>query len=157
MILFIYRILINFVLIFSPFIILIRILKKKEDTKRFKEKLCFFSKRKIKKKLIWFHGASVGEISSIIPLVLRLEKNNKIDQILITSSTLSSSKILNQFKFKKTIHQFFPIDTNQMSKRFLHYWKPSLAIFIDSEIWPNMISRCQKDFYIIGNLPWQYL
>ena len=139
MIIFIYRVLINFVLIFSPFIILIRILKKKEDIKRFKEKLCFFSKRKIKKKLIWFHGASVGEISSIIPLVLRLEKNNKIDQILITSSTLSSSKILNQFKFKKTIHQFFPIDTNQMSKRFLHYWKPSLAIFIDSEIWPNMI------------------
>ena len=139
MILFIYRILINFVLIFSPLIILIRIFKKKEDTKRFKEKLCFFSKRKIKKKLIWFHGASVGEISSIVPLVLRLEKNNKIDQILITSSTLSSSKILNQFKFKKTIHQFFPIDTNQMSKRFLDYWKPSLAIFIDSEIWPNMI------------------
>ena len=70
MILFIYRILINFVLIFSPFIILIRILKKKEDIKRFKEKLCFFSKRKIKKKLIWFHGASVGEITSIIPIVL---------------------------------------------------------------------------------------
>ena len=139
MILFIYRILINFVLIFSPLIILIRILKKKEDIKRFKEKLCFFSKRKIKKKLIWFHGASVGEISSIIPIVLKLEKNNKIDQILITSSTLSSSKILNQFKFKKTIHQFFPIDTNMISKKFLDYWKPSLAIFIDSEIWPNMI------------------
>ena len=139
MILFIYRILINFVFIFSPFIILIRVLKKKEDIKRFKEKLCFFSKRKIKKKLIWFHGASVGEITSVIPIVLKLEKNNNIDQILITSSTLSSSKILNQFKFKKTIHQFFPIDTNHMSKKFLNYWKPSLAIFIDSEIWPNMI------------------
>ena len=92
MVLFIYRILINLIFIFSPLIILIRILKKKEDLKRFKEKFCFFSKKKIKKKLIWFHGASVGEISSIIPLVFKLEKNKKIDQILITSSTLSSAK-----------------------------------------------------------------
>ena len=131
MILFIYRILINFVLIFSPFIFLIRILKKKEDIKRFKEKLCFFSKRKIKNKLIWFHGASVGEISSIVPIVLKLEKNNNIDQILITSSTLSSSNILNQFKFKKTIHQFFPIDTNQMSKKFLKLFNLNLKKFIN--------------------------
>ncbi len=139
MLLFIYRSIINFIFLISPLIILIRVLKKKEDKIRFKEKFCFFSKKKIKKKLIWFHGASVGEILSIIPLVLNLEKNNEIDQILITSSTLSSSKIFNQFKFKKTVHQFFPIDTNRLSKKFLNHWKPSLAIFIDSEIWPNMI------------------
>ena len=84
MVLFIYRILINLVLICSPIIILIRVLKKKEDVRRFKEKFCFFSEKKIKKKLIWFHGASVGEISSIIPLVFKLEKNKSIDQILIT-------------------------------------------------------------------------
>ena len=89
----------------------------------------FFFKKKIKKKLIWFHGASVGEISSIIPLVFKLEENKKIDQILITSSTLSSANVLNQFKFKKTIHQFFPIDTNHISKKFLNYWKPSLSNF----------------------------
>ena len=144
MVLFIYRILINLVLICSPIIILIRVLKKKEDVRRFKEKFCFFSEKKIKKKLIWFHGASVGEISSIIPLVFKLEKNKSIDQILITSSTLSSSNVLKQFKFKKTIHQFFPVDTNQLSKKFLNYWKPSLAIFIDSEIWPNMILNLKK-------------
>ena len=96
MLLFIYRLIINFIFLISPLIVLIRILKKKEDKIRFKEKFCLFSKKKIKKKLIWFHGASVGEISSIIPLVFKLEKNNEIDQILITSSTLSSSNIFKQ-------------------------------------------------------------
>ena len=145
MVLLVYRIFINLILIFSPIIILIRILKKKEDIYRFKEKFCFFSKKKIKKKLVWFHGASVGEISSIIPIVFSLEKNKKIDQILITSSTLSSANIFKQFKFKKTVHQFFPVDTDRLSRKFLNYWKPSLAIFIDSEIWPNMILNLRKD------------
>ena len=62
----------------------------------------------------------------------------KIKQILITSNTLSSSKILSNFKFKKTIQQFFPIDTNYHTNKFLNYWLPSIAIFIDSEIWPQM-------------------
>ena len=68
----------------------------------------------------------------------------KISQILITSNTLSSSKILSNLKLKKTIHQFFPIDTNYHTKKFLDYWKPSVAIFIDSEIWPNMITNIKK-------------
>ena len=145
MVLLVYRIFINLILIFSPIIILIRILKKKEDVHRFKEKFCFFSKKKIKKKLVWFHGASVGEISSIIPIVFSLEKNKKIDQILITSSTLSSANILKKFKFKKTVHQFFPVDTDKISRKFLNYWRPSLAVFIDSEIWPNMILNLKKE------------
>ena len=77
MVLFIYRSLINIIFILSPIIVLIRIVKKKEDLNRFKEKFCIFSYKKIKKKLIWFHGASVGEISSIIPLVFKLEENKK--------------------------------------------------------------------------------
>ena len=144
MILFIYRILINTVLLFSPIIILVRLLKRKEDVKRFQEKLGFFSKNKIGKKLIWFHGASVGELLSVIPLVENLEKDKNIDQILITSSTISSAKVFNKFKFKKTVHQFFPIDANIISKKFLNYWKPCMAIFIDSEIWPNTIHNLNK-------------
>ena len=144
MILFIYRILINTVLLFSPIIILVRLLKRKEDVKRFREKLGFFSKNKIGKKLIWFHGASVGELLSIIPLVENLEKDKNINQILITSSTISSAKVFNKFKFKKSIHQFFPIDANIISKKFLNYWKPCMAIFIDSEIWPNTIHNLNK-------------
>ena len=136
---FFYRIIINLIIILSPLIILIRLLKKKEHPIRFKEKLCFFSKKRGQGKLIWFHGASVGEILSIIPLVEKLEKNKNINKILITSSTLSSSNIFLKFKFKKTIHQFFPIDSNFFTKKFIEYWKPSLAIFIESEIWPNII------------------
>ena len=139
-----YRILINLILFLSPIIILIRFLQKKEDPIRFKEKIGFFSKKKLKGKLIWFHGASVGEILSVIPLIEKLEKNKHIRQILITSNTLSSSKILSKLKLKKTIHQFFPIDTNYNSNKFLNYWDPSIAIFIDSEIWPNMISNIKK-------------
>ena len=142
--LFFYRIIINIVFFLSPLIILIRLFKKKEDSVRFKEKFCFFSKKRIKGKIIWFHGASVGEILSVIPLIEKLEKNKNIHQILITSNTLSSSKILSNLKLKKTIHQFFPIDTSYHSKKFLEYWKPSSAIFIDSEIWPNMINNIKK-------------
>ena len=122
-----------------------RVIFKKEDPKRFKEKFCFFSEKKNKGKLIWFHGASVGELQSIVPLIEQLDKNEKIKQILITSNTLSSSKVINKFKFKKVIHQFFPIDVNFLSKKFLNYWKPSIAFFIDSEIWPNMLLNLKNE------------
>ena len=134
-----YRLLINIVFLISPIIVILRLLKKKESFKRFKEKFCFFSKKRSEGKLLWFHGASVGEIQSIIPLLERLEKNKKIKQILVTSNTLSSSNIIEKFKFKKIVHQFFPIDTNILSKKFLNYWKPDVAFFIDSEIWPNTL------------------
>ena len=142
---FIYKLLINLVFLFSPIIILIRLLKKKEHPVRFKEKFGIFTKKKLAGKLIWFHGASVGEILSIIPLVEKLEEKNDIRQILITSNTLSSANILSNIKLKKTIHQFFPMDTNYHTNKFLNYWKPSVAIFIDSEIWPNMINNIKKN------------
>ena len=141
---FIYRILINLVILLSPIIILVRILKNKEDKIRFKEKFCFFSKNRRSGKLIWFHGSSVGEVLSILPLIEKLEKKKSIKQILITSSTLSSSKVLAKYKLNKTIHQFFPVDSNLLTTKFLNYWKPSLAIFIESEIWPNMFKNIKK-------------
>ena len=150
----IYRFLINIILILSPIIIIFRLIKGKEDLKRFKEKFCFFSINKDKGKLIWFHGASVGEIQSIVPLIEKIEKNKNIKKILVTSNTLSSSKIVKKFKFKKVIHQFFPIDTNYHSNKFINYWKPSVAFFIDSEIWPNMIINLKKKKYSNNNFEW---
>ena len=91
---FLYRILINFVFIISPLIIIIRLFKGKEDINRFKEKFCNFSISRANGKVIWLHGASVGELQSIIPLLEKLEKDKNIKQILLTSNTLSSSKII---------------------------------------------------------------
>ena len=141
---FFYRILINLIFLLSPFIILFRLIKKKEDFTRFREKLGFFTKNRTKGKLIWFHGASVGEFQSIVPLLEKLEKSKKIDQILITSNTLSSSKIISKIKLNKISHQFFPIDNNLILKKFISYWKPSAAFFVDSEIWPNTILNLNK-------------
>ena len=142
---FFYKIFINIILILSPLIILVRLLKKKEDFIRFREKLGFFKINRTKGKLIWFHGASVGEFQSIIPLLEKLEKSKKISQILITSNTLSSSKIISKIKLKKISHQFFPIDNDFIIKKFINHWKPSLALFIDSEIWPNTLINLNKE------------
>ena len=141
----IYRFLINLVFFFSPLIVIFRLIKRKEHKKRFKEKFCFFSKERGNGKLIWFHGASVGEIQSIIPLIDKFENRKDIKKILITSNTLSSSKIIKKLNFKKVIHQFFPIDTNYHSNKFINFWRPSAAFFIDSEIWPNMIINLKKN------------
>ena len=135
---FFYQIILTLILPLSPLIILFRILKNKEDKKRFTEKFSISSKIRRNGKLIWFHGASVGEILSIIPIIKNYEKKKSINQILITSSTLSSSKVLEKYKFKKTIHQFYPIDHIYFTNKFLKYWRPNLAIFIESEIWPCM-------------------
>jgi 3-deoxy-D-manno-octulosonic-acid transferase len=141
---FLYQTLITILILFSPLIIFFRILIKKEDTKRYKEKFCLPSKKRNMGNLIWFHGSSVGELLSILPLVQVLEKNKSINQILITTSTLSSAQIFKKFNFKKTIHQFFPIDSIFFSYKFLNYWKPTIAIFVESEIWPSIFRALSK-------------
>jgi len=141
---FLYQIILSLLVLISPILIIFRIYKGKEDKIRFREKFSIPSKKRTIGKLIWFHGASVGEILSIIPLIENYEKDKLINQILVTSSTLSSSKVLKKFKFKKTVHQFYPIDHFFFTKRFLEYWKPNLAIFIDSEIWPNMFKKLEE-------------
>ena len=140
----IYRIFINTVFLILPIIIIVRLLKGKEDYRRVKEKIGFNSIKRGTGNLIWFHGASVGEMKSIIPLIAKLEKQKNIQKILITSNTISSAKIFKNLKLKKTIHQFFPIDTNFISKKFINYWSPSKVFFVDSEIWPNMILNIKQ-------------
>ncbi len=144
MIFFIYQLIISIILFFSPLIVIYRIIKKKEDKFRVKEKFCFFSKKRSEGKLIWFHGSSVGEIISAIPIIKKYDSDKSISQILVTSSTLSSSNILGKIKFKKTVHQFYPIDHFFFSNKFLNYWKPSVAIFLESEIWPCIFKSLKK-------------
>ncbi len=140
----IYQFLVSIIIIISPLIVILRIFRNKEDKIRFKEKFCFFSKKRGYGKLVWFHGASVGEIMSVLPIINKLEKNKSINKILITTSTLSASKIIEKIRFRKVVHQFFPIDHIFFSKRFLNFWKPNLAIFIESEIWPSMFKNLKK-------------
>ena len=139
-----YEVLTIIVIIFSPFIFFFRLIFGKEDPKRILEKFCIYSKNYKNTKTVWFHGASVGEILSIIPIIQILEKNKKIKKILLTSSTKSSALIFRKYRFKKTTHVYYPIDENNLTKRFINYWQPKLAIFIDSEIWPNMFKNLSK-------------
>ena len=144
MIFFLYQFSLSLILFFSPIIIVFRIFKNKEHRSRFKEKFCISSKERKNGKLIWFHGSSVGEILSAIPIIKRYDNDKSINRILVTSSTLSSSKILGKIKFKKTIHQFYPIDHVLISRKFLDHWKPDIAIFLESEIWPCMFKLIKK-------------
>ena len=136
---FIYNLISTFFLIISPIIVIYRIAIGKEDKIRFLERYAISSKKRKKGKLVWFHCSSVGELLSIIPIIEKLELNTKIDQVLITTTTLSSSKIFEKFKFKKSLHQFFPIDNKFILNRFLSYWKPAALLLCESEIWPNLI------------------
>ena len=140
----IYQILFFFIFLISPLIIFFRILKKKDHKTRFLEKFTIFSKKRKSGNLIWFHGSSVGEILSVIPLIEKYEKDKSINQILVTSTTLSSSKIINNFNFKKTIHQFYVLDLFFLTSRFINFWKPNIAIFIESEIWPSMFKQIHE-------------
>src|SRR5210317_110221 len=140
----IYQFFISLILFISPLIILIRLLNGKEDRKRFKEKFSIINHKSPQGKTVWFHAASVGEIMSIISILQYYEKKNEIKTILLTTSTLSSARIIENLKFTKVIHQFYPIDHFIIVKKFLDHWKPKIAIFLESEIWPRMFYEINK-------------
>ncbi len=143
---FIYNFFTKIFLLISPIIFIYRIFKQKEDPKRFLEKYCIYKKNKNNKpNQVWIHAASVGELISIIPIIKKLEKINKIKKILLTTTTVSSANLLKNYKFKKTSHMYFPLDTKNIVRKFIYYWKPQLAIFVDSEIWPNMFANLNKN------------
>jgi len=131
---------------FTPIYLYYRKIRKKEDSIRYKEKLSKINISREEGCLIWFHVASVGEAMSILPLIDACIKEQKINKILITSITISSGKILEK-KFNKStnvIHQYLPLDVPILVNKFLEHWKPNLSIFIDSEVWPNLILNINK-------------
>ena len=133
----IYSYLINFFFPVLILVIYIRTFLKKEDKKRFKEKLfssSFDIKKNTQKKLIWFHAASIGELKSIIPLLKKLANKKELN-FLITTITLSSSKLIetNLKNHKNITHRFFPIDKPNLVKSFIDSWSPELIIFVDSK------------------------
>ena len=133
----------------TPIYLFIRKLRKKEHPIRYKEKLSEINLPRGEGFLLWCHAASVGEAMSILPLIENFEQEEKIKKILITTITLSSAQVL-QKKFKqntKIVHQFLPLDIPKFVNQFLGHWTPNLAIFIDSEIWPNLIFHIKKKIY----------
>ena len=137
---FIYGVLTNLIILFSPLIFLLRLIKGKEDPKRFQEKFCIYHEKK-NNNTVWIHAASVGELMSVIPILNKLESNKKINKIILTTTTTSSAKIFAKLNNKKIFHKYFPLDTNHLTQKFIKYWQPQLAIFVDSEIWPNMLKN----------------
>ena len=131
---------------FAPIYLYLRKIKKKEDSISYKEKLSKIEIARGEGFLIWFHVASVGEAMSILPLIESFVKEKKVNKILLTSITLSSGKILKK-RFDqntKVIHQFLPLDISVWTNKFLNHWKPNLSIFIDSEVWPNLITQISE-------------
>ena len=130
----------------SPIYLFLRKLKKKEHSTRYREKFSQISEIRGGGFLIWFHVASVGEAMSILPLIENFIKEKKIEKILITTITLSSGEILTKrfIENKKVVHQFLPLDIPIFVNKFLKHWTPNLSIFVDSEIWPNLISKIKE-------------
>jgi 3-deoxy-D-manno-octulosonic-acid transferase len=116
----------------------------KEHATRFPERLGIATKKRPNGKIIWFHAASVGELNAILPLINHMAKDNHKLNILVTTVTLTSAAIAQKNLPKNSFHQFVPIDTNKAVKRFLAHWKPDLAIWTESELWPNLIHRTHK-------------
>ncbi|MBZ0215123.1 MAG: DUF374 domain-containing protein [Fimbriimonadaceae bacterium] len=90
-------------------------------------------------RIIWIHAASVGEAASILPLASRLLEGGASENILITTGTVTSARLIESRAGPGIIHQFSPLDIPIYVQRFLDYWKPQLAIFVESELWPNML------------------
>lgn len=127
---------------FLFFYLKFRVIKKKEHKTRYIEKLGYPSEKKLNN-LIWFHVASLGEIKSIKAILANLQKKNI--NLLITSGTLSSYEYFeNNVKNSKTLHQFSPFDSPLIVRRFIKFWKPKVAIFVESELWPNLIFETSK-------------
>lgn len=130
-------------------LIFLRKFSKKEDNKRYKEKIFsshFNIQRKQNFKLFWFHAASIGELKSILPVINELSKKKNHLEFLITTVTLSSSLIAEKElkKFSNAKHRFFPLDVNFLINRFLNLWKPDAIFLVDSEIWPNLILSAKE-------------
>ena len=113
----------------------------KEDPKRTGERYGRPSFARPQGPLVWFHAASVGETNTILPLLRRLEHDRPDLHILLTTGTLTSARLAAQHLPKGAIHQFIPFDVPQYVSRFLDHWRPDLALFVESEIWPNLIRQ----------------
>lgn len=111
----------------------------KEDPERMAERKGLSRLKRPAGRLIWIHAASVGESLSVLPLAQRLLANTSDLHVLITTGTVSSAQILAKKLPDHVIHQYVPMDRTVWVRRFLDHWRPDLAVWIESEFWPNLM------------------
>lgn len=123
-----------------PFLLKKRERRGKEDPHRVGERLGNASLPRPDGALIWVHGASVGELISVLPLVDRMKDRATV---LVTSGTVTSAEIAAQRLPAGVLHQYAPIDTPTIAERFIRHWRPDLSAFVESELWPNLIAAAR--------------
>lgn len=116
----------------------------KEDPARLGERLGRATALRPEGPLVWLHGASVGESLSHLPVVGRLRKERPDVTILVTSGTRTSAELLAKRLPPGAIHQYAPIDTPGATRRFIRHWRPGLGIFVESELWPNLLFAAKE-------------
>jgi len=119
-----------------------RVHKGKEDPKRLAERRGVASVERPDGPLVWVHAASVGEVNCVLSLIERLRGRGF--QVLLTSGTLTSSKVAALRAPEGVIHQFFPLDASGFVRRFLDHWQPDLVLLAESELWPNLICELSR-------------
>lgn len=111
----------------------------KEDRARRGERFGYPSANRPQGPLIWFHAASVGETSAVVPLIREIRQRNI--HVLLTTGTMTSAKVTRERLGDDVIHQYVPLDLKPAVGRFLDYWQPDCAIVAESEIWPTTIGE----------------
>ena len=125
-----------------PFVklcIAFRIKKGLENKFRITERFGLPSQKRPSGKLIWIHAVSVGETLSVVPIINEIKRQKPDVSILLTTMTVTAAQQVEQRLADKVIHQFVPFDIFSWTRRFVKYWKPSIAMFIESELWPNTL------------------
>lgn len=121
-----------------------RLAKGKEDKARFEERFGRASLPRPEGKLLWCHAASVGESVSALPLLKEIAQTYPDWHLLITTGTVTSANLLAKKLPKNIHHQFYPVDLWPAVKRFLKHWQPDLVLWMESELWPNMLANIRQ-------------
>jgi 3-deoxy-D-manno-octulosonic-acid transferase len=116
----------------------------KEDPARLGERLGYASAPRPDAPIAWLHAISVGESLSLLPLIGRLASERPDLRILVTSGTRASAEILARRLPPHALHQYAPVDTPGAVGRFLAHWRPDVGIFVESELWPNLILAARE-------------
>ena len=123
----------------APSLLRARARRGKEDPGRISERLGRAGLPRPDGALVWLHGVSVGETTSLLPLVAALRTRRPDLTILVTCGTTTAAALLAQRLPEGVIHQFAPVDGPGAVRRFLDHWRPNAAVFVESELWPNLI------------------